>query len=192
MQTFFASVAYSQPYSFVHKMRISHAGKGGTWRSVCYGGTMRQYRYQNQPCAKPADYGPRPFAVNIEKATTQNSTFRTALWTGKHLQLTLMCINPGEDIGLENHPHLDQFLCLEEGQGIVGMGCAKNRLEFQTPVQKGCAIMIPAGTWHNLINTGRCPIKLFSIYAPTQHPFGTVHQTKAIAEAAESHNAYMD
>ncbi len=133
------------------------------------------------------DYGPKPFAVNIEKATIQNKTFRTALWTGKHLQLTLMCINPGEDIGLEIHPHLDQFLRLEQGQGVVKMGETKNRLDFQARVQKDYAFIVPAGTWHNLINTGNVPIKLYSIYAPPQHPFGTVHKTKADALAAERH-----
>ena len=77
------------------------------------------------------DYGPEPFVVNIEKATKQNNTFRTALWTGKHLQLTLMSINVGEDIGLETHPNLDQFIRIEEGQGLVKMGDSKNNLNFQ-------------------------------------------------------------
>ncbi len=137
-------------------------------------------------CAKRCyDFGPKPFAVNIENATIQNKTFRTALWTGKHLQLTLMCINPGKDIGLEMHPNLDQFLRLEEGQGIVKMGKTKNRLDFQARVEKDFAFIVPAGTWHNLINIGNGPIKLYSIYAPPQHPFGTVHKTKEIAEACE-------
>ncbi len=103
------------------------------------------------------------------------------------MQLTLMSINPGEDIGLEIHPHVDQFIRLEAGQGIVKMGRTKHRLDFQTCVKKDCAFIIPAGTWHNLINTGDEPIKLYSIYAPPQHPFCTVHKTKAIAEAAERH-----
>ena len=152
-----------------------------------YGGDMNKHPIHSsvKPCG--TDFGPKPFVVNIEKATKENNTFRTALWTGKHLQLTLMCINPGEDIGLEVHPHLDQFLRLEEGQGIVKMGCTKTRLNFQACVKQNDAIIVPAGTWHNLINTGRGPIKLYSIYAPPQHPFCTVHRTKAIAEAAERH-----
>ncbi|AJA49075.1 mannose-6-phosphate isomerase [Clostridium pasteurianum DSM 525 = ATCC 6013] len=131
------------------------------------------------------DYGPNPFAVNIEEATRQNNTFRTALWTGNHLQLTLMNINVGEDIGLEIHPDLDQFICIEEGEGLVKMGDEKNRLDFQAKVYDDFAFIIPAGKWHNLINTGYKPIKLYSIYAPPQHPHGTVHETKADAEAAE-------
>lgn len=131
------------------------------------------------------DYGPAPFVVNINDATLQNDNFRTALWTGKHLQLTLMSINVGEDIGLEIHPNLDQFIRIEEGQGIVKMGTNKNNLNFQRRVSDDFAFIIPAGTWHNLINTGNKPIKLYSIYAPPQHLRGTVHRTKADAEAAE-------
>lgn len=135
-----------------------------------------------------ADYGPGPFAVNIEEATKQNNAFRTALWTGEHLQLTLMSINPGEDIGLEVHPDLDQFIRIEEGSCIIVMGDKKDYMGFQRNVTADYAFIIPAGKWHNLINSGRTPLKLYSIYAPPQHPSGTVHATKAEAEAAESHN----
>lgn len=133
------------------------------------------------------DYGPEPFVINIDRATKQNDTFRTALWTGNHLQLTLMSINAGEEIGLENHPDIDQFLRIEQGQGLVKMGQSKDNLNFQRSVGNGYAIIIPAGTWHNLINTGNIPLKLYSIYAPPQHPRGTVHKTKADAMAGE-HN----
>ena len=136
------------------------------------------------------DHGPEPFVVNIEEITKLNNTFRTALWTGDHMQLTLMSINVGEDIGLEIHPHLDQFLRIEEGQGMVMMGDDKNNLNFQRMVRDDFAIIIPAGTWHNLVNTGNIPIKLYSIYAPPQHPHGTVHLTKADAEAAEHMHNY--
>lgn len=128
------------------------------------------------------DYGPNPFVIDIEKATKQNRNFRTVLWTGSHLQLTLMNINVGEDIGLEVHPHLDQFIRIEEGKGLVKMGNRKDNLDFQAYVDDDFAFIIPAGKWHNLINTGNKPIKLYSIYAPPQHPFGTVHKTKADAE----------
>ncbi len=124
------------------------------------------------------DYGPNPFVVNIEEATKQNNTYRTALWTGSHLQLTLMSIGVGDDIGLEVHPHLDQFIRIEDGEGIVKMGNSKQNLNFQRNVKQDYAFIIPAGTWHNLINTGNKPIKLYSIYAPVQHPHGTVQQTK--------------
>lgn len=131
------------------------------------------------------DYGPKPFVVNIEKATKQNNSYRTALWTGNNLQLTLMSIDVGDDIGLEVHPHLDQFLRIEEGQGIMKMGNSKNNLYYQRRVKDGFAIFVPAGTWHDLINTGNKPIKLYSIYAPPNHPRGTIQQTKAIAQAEE-------
>ncbi len=134
---------------------------------------------------KLKDYGPDPFVVNIEDITKQNNNFRTALWTGNHLQLTLMNIRVGEDIGLEVHPDLDQFIRIEEGQGLVKMGDRKDKLDFQRKVYDDYAFIIPAGKWHNLINTGNKPIKLYSIYAPPQHPYGTVHETKADAEAAE-------
>jgi predicted heme/steroid binding protein/mannose-6-phosphate isomerase-like protein (cupin superfamily) len=136
------------------------------------------------------DYGPQPFVVNIEEATKQNNTFRTALWTGSHLQLTLMSIPVGGEIGLESHPNLDQFIRIEEGQGLVKMGDRKDYLDFQKRVYDDFAFIIPAGKWHNLINTGNKPIKLYSIYAPPQHPRGTVHVTKADAEAAEQNRGY--
>jgi len=142
---------------------------------------LQQYR-QNQ-----TDSGPEPYVVNIERATEQNKNFRTALWTGSHLQLTVMSIPPKGDIGLEIHPNTDQFIRIEEGRGIVKMGKNQNNLDFQRPVDGSTAIIIPAGTWHNLYNTGSKPLKLYSIYAPPQHPRGTVHRTKEEAEAAERH-----
>ncbi|WP_307343541.1 cupin domain-containing protein [Metabacillus malikii] len=143
--------------------------------------TQRQYNTRDhhyQP-SHLKDYGPNPFVVNIEQATKQNNNFRTALWTGKHFQITLMSINVGEDIGLEIHPHLDQFLRIEQGQGIVQMGKSKEQLNFRQHVKDDYAVVIPAGTWHNLTNTGNQPLKLYSIYAPPQHPFATIHKTKA-------------
>ncbi|MGE5549501.1 MAG: cupin domain-containing protein [Bacteroidota bacterium] len=131
------------------------------------------------------DYGPEPFVVNIEEATKQNNCFRIALWTGRHLQLTLMSIGVGEDIGLEMHPDVDQFIRIEEGQGLVQMGERKDYLDYQTNVADDFVILIPAGKWHNIVNTGNKPLKLYSIYAPPQHPYGTVHQTKE--DAAEAH-----
>lgn len=133
------------------------------------------------------DYGPNPFVINIEEATSQNNAFRTALWTGDHLQLTLMSLNFGEDIGLEMHPDVDQFIRIEEGQGVVQMGDREDMLDFEEMVYDDFIFIIPAGKWHNLVNTGNAPLKLYSLYAPPQHPHGTVHETKAEAEAAENH-----
>ncbi len=131
------------------------------------------------------DYGPCPFVVNIEEATKQNDNFRIALWTGEYLQLTLMSINPGDNIGLERHPDVDQFIRIEEGRGIVMIGDRRDQLDFKAKVYDDYAIFIPAGKWHNLINPGRTPLKLYSIYAPPEHPRGTVHETK---EDAEEHH----
>ncbi|WP_277678391.1 cupin domain-containing protein [Gracilibacillus dipsosauri] len=136
------------------------------------------------------DYGQNPFVVNINEASKHNNAFRTALWTGKYLQVTLMSINVGEDIGLEIHSDVDQFLRLEQGQGIVRMGNSPDNLNFERRVFDDSAIMIPAGTWHNLINTGNTPLKLYSIYAPPNHPFGTVHVTKEESMAAEEAHHY--
>jgi mannose-6-phosphate isomerase-like protein (cupin superfamily)/rubrerythrin len=134
---------------------------------------------------KLKDYGTEPFVVNIEDVTKQNSTFRTSLWTGNNLQVTVMSIDVGEDIGLEIHPAVDQFLRIEKGQGLVQMGDSEDQLDFEEEVYDDYAIMVPAGKWHNLTNTGDKPLKLYTIYAPPEHPFGTVHETKADAMAAE-------
>jgi len=144
------------------------------------------YNYYPSPINR--DFGPAPFVTDIVRATLNNNTFRTALWTGNHLQLTLMSIPVGCDIGLEVHPDVDQFLRVESGQGLTLMGNTKENLYFQHPVFDDFAIFIPAGMWHNLINTGNKPLKLYSIYAPPEHPHGTVHPTKADAEAAEEHH----
>lgn len=142
-------------------------------------------QYINRP--RSNDYGPDPFVTNIARATLQNPYFRSALWTGEHLQLTLMSIPVGGEIGLEVHPNTDQFLRLESGYGQVMMGPSPDRLNYQAAVTDDYAIFVPAGTYHNVINVGKIPMKLYSIYAPPQHPRGTVQATKAIADAEEGH-----
>lgn len=128
------------------------------------------------------DYGPNPFVININEATLQNDYFRLALWTGEYLQLTLMSIEPRDDIGMEMHSDVDQFLRVEQGEGLVLMGDNPNNMNFSRRVYDDYIIMIPAGTWHNVINTGCKPLKLYSLYAPPNHPWGTVHKTKEDAE----------
>ena len=195
------SKLYNKPYMPPHPNYNNYSDDNNEYQSAysSYKPLAQQKNPQNLPPSgsfnkdtytKFKDYGPQPFVVNIEEVTKQNNTFRTALWTGEHLQLTLMSINVGEDIGLEMHPNIDQFIRIEEGQGRVIMGDSQNRPNFQANVKADFAIIIPAGKWHNLINTGRIPLKLYSIYAPPQHPFGTVHATKAIAEAAEESQRY--
>lgn len=158
---------------------------GINWNPYYYNRNIAWYNNWNPYYERLKDYGANPFVININEAAKQNNTFRTTLWTGNHLQVTLMSIPLGEDIGLEIHPELDQFLRIEEGQGVVRMGKSKENLDFNARVYDDFAFVIPAGTWHNLINTGNVPLKLYSIYAPPQHPFGTVHETKADALAAE-------
>jgi mannose-6-phosphate isomerase-like protein (cupin superfamily) len=121
---------------------------------------------------------------DIEQETTRNETFRTVLFTGEHTQLTVMSIEPGEDIGLEVHEDHDQFLRIERGRARVEVGPSKDQLETQD-VEDDWAVIVPAGTWHNLVNTGDDPLKVYSLYSPPEHPDGTVHRTKADAEAAE-------
>lgn len=125
------------------------------------------------------DYGLEPIVVNIDAVSKQNNTFRTALWTGEHLQVTVMSIGIGESIGLECHPNTDQFIKVVQGTAFVMMGDEQNNLTYQKTVPEDFAIMVPAGKWHNITNVGRVSLKLYSIYAPPQHPRGTVHNTKA-------------
>lgn len=127
----------------------------------------------------------RGWSANIEAATTENATFRTVLFTGKHMQLTVMSIGPGEEIGLEMHGELDQFLRVEAGRAKVVLGATKENLDETLELADDWAVIVPAGTWHNVINTGSSALKLYSIYTPPEHPPGTVHTTKADADAAE-------
>lgn len=125
------------------------------------------------------DHGPSPYVVDVEKLTVQNDTFRTAVWTGKNLQMTVMSIKPGGDVGLEVHDDHDQFLRVEKGEARVEMGSSQDNLDFIEEAGDDFAILVPAGTWHNITNTGDEDLKLYSIYAPAEHPHGTVHQTPA-------------
>ena len=122
---------------------------------------------------------------DIERATLDNDTFRTVLFTGRHAQLTVMRLGPGEDIGRESHPHLDQFLRVEAGTGRVELGRTREAVDETHDLADGSAVVVPAGVWHNVVNTGDGELKLYSLYAPPEHPDGTVHRTKADAQAAE-------
>ena len=131
------------------------------------------------------DNGPNPYVVDIEKLTLENDNFRTAAWTGKNFQLTLMAIQPDDEIGLEVHDDHDQFLRIEQGKARVEMGPSKTELQTWD-AQDDYAIFVPAGMWHNVVNTGSETLKIYSIYAPSEHPHGTIHKTKADAVEAES------
>lgn len=130
------------------------------------------------------DHGPDPFVANIEEATLANNNYRTTLWTGKNLQVTLMTIQSGHDIGLEVHETTDQFLRIEEGNATVYMGDSRENLT-SWEANNDDAVIVPAGTWHNLVNSGNTPLKIYSIYSPPEHPHGTVHKTKEEADADE-------
>jgi len=123
------------------------------------------------------DLGSQPWAFDIEELTLSNDDFRAARWTGDYMQMTVMSIKPGGEIGLEAHPDVDQFLRIEQGSARILMGKNKDELSFIREVSDDWAIFIPAGYWHNLINTGKEDVKLYSIYSPPEHPKGTVHAT---------------
>jgi mannose-6-phosphate isomerase-like protein (cupin superfamily) len=127
------------------------------------------------------DNGPKPNAFDLETATVENTAYRTVAWTGKYLQVTLMSIPVGKSIGLEVHPGTDQFLRLDAGQGKCVMGPTEDDLNFEQDVSDGWSIQVPAGVWHDVINTGDEPMQLYVIYAPTHHAAGKVHETAADA-----------
>ncbi len=131
------------------------------------------------------DLGNQPAVVNIDKETRCNNNFRKAIWTGEHLQVTVMSIIPGGEVGLEIHENLDQFFRIEYGVASVYMGKTKQDVKFYGNANDNYAILVPAGTWHNIINEQNTPLKLYSIYAPPKHPIGTIHKTKFEADLEE-------
>ena len=118
------------------------------------------------------------FVTNIEEESLKNDFFRKVLFTASHSQLVVMSLKPGEEIGMEVH-EVDQFIRIEKGTGQSILDGEKSELKDSS------AVVIPAGTNHNIINTGSEPMKIYTIYSPPQHPDGTIHKTKEEAEAAE-------
>ncbi len=129
-----------------------------------------------------SDRGKEPMVVDIEGMTLENENYRTTIWTGEKLQVTVMTIQPGDDIGLEVHHGIDQFLRIEEGEGLCQMGESEDNLTFEEKVKDDFAIFVPADMWHNVTNTGDKPLKLYTIYAGPDHLPGTVHPTHEDAE----------
>jgi mannose-6-phosphate isomerase-like protein (cupin superfamily) len=120
------------------------------------------------------------YVINIEEKSLDNDLFREVLFTAPHVQLVVMAIAPGEDIGLETHDDVDQFIRVEAGRGKALLNGKEHDLE------DGTAVVIPAGTEHNIINTSQDePLKLYTLYSPPEHPDGTVHKDKAEALAYE-------
>jgi mannose-6-phosphate isomerase-like protein (cupin superfamily) len=121
------------------------------------------------------------YVGSIEKQTLKNTYFREVLFTGKHSQLVVMCLQAGEEIGDEVHPNVDQFFRIEQGEAKFVLNENEEHL-----VREGDAVVVPAQTYHNVINTSKtAELKLYTIYSPPNHPAGTIHKTKAEAEAAE-------
>ena len=121
------------------------------------------------------------FADNIEKLTEDNDDFRRVLYTGKNLQLVLMAIQPGEEIGEEVHEGRDQFFRIETGEGEVWIDGVSNKVKADD------GIVVPAGAKHNVVNSGSEPLKLYTLYGPPEHADGTVHAAKADADSAHEH-----
>jgi mannose-6-phosphate isomerase-like protein (cupin superfamily) len=130
-----------------------------------------------------SDIGPKPQSFDLEGTSKANTNYRSVAWSGRYLQVTLMSIPVGQDIGLEAHPETDQFLRLEAGSGRVQMGAARDRLTFEQAVSDGWCVLVPAGTWHNITNTGTTPMQVYAIYAPSHHAPGKVQPTAAAAAA---------
>lgn len=122
------------------------------------------------------------FHTEIEETTKDNNNFRQVLYTGKHMQLVLMSLKPGEDIGMEVHEKVDQFFRIEKGEGMATID------KMEIPFRENDVVIVPAGSEHNIKNTSENEsLKLYTIYAPPNHPDQTVHKTKKEAEAAEEH-----
>jgi mannose-6-phosphate isomerase-like protein (cupin superfamily) len=129
------------------------------------------------------DIGPEPQSLNLEQQTMENPNYRAVAWSGRYLQLTLMSIPEGSDIGLEMHPETDQFLRLDAGRGRVQMGPTRDNLVVDQDVSDGWCILVPAGIWHNVTNIGNEPMQLYAIYAPAHHKPGRIQATAALAAA---------
>ncbi len=132
------------------------------------------------------DYGNEPYIANIAGETNENPYYRRVLWTGDYLQVALMSIPVGDEIGLEVHPDNDQFIRVESGCGQVFMGRSAENLNIQKRLNGNFAVMVPAGTWHNIKNIGNTPLKVYTVYAPPHHKKGTVHETGRVAELPQN------
>ncbi len=124
------------------------------------------------------EHGGEVYVLNVEKVANKNRSFRESVWTGKYLQMTLMSIPCGDDIGVEIHEDTDQYIRVERGYAMVLTGCERNCHKNKKKLCAGDAVFIPAGTWHNVVNVGRCDLKLSSVYAPPHHPRCTVEKYK--------------
>ncbi len=133
----------------------------------------------------PEDMGRQPWVLDIERETIENLNYREAKWTGEYLQMVFMSLKPGEVIDLEVHEDHDQFIRIEQGEAHVRMGETRESLLYDEMVYDDWAVFIPAGYWHQVRNTGDTDLKLYTIYAPSEHPSGIIHETYEDTEGYE-------
>lgn len=131
---------------------------------------------------KQRDCGSGPYIIPVEECAVKNMDFRRAVWTGCRMQMTLMCIPPCGEVGVEMHEDTDQLIRVEQGAAMMKLGRGRCCMERQSRLCQGEAVFVPMGTWHNIVNVGDCPLKLSSVYAPPHHPAGTVHHTREDAK----------
>jgi mannose-6-phosphate isomerase-like protein (cupin superfamily) len=124
------------------------------------------------------DHGNKPYVFNACELARQNRNYRTTIWTGVHMQLTLMCIPAGTDTGIEMHNNFDQLIRIESGMGKIEMGGSRSELSQKADLNACTTVIIPKGTYHRIISTGNQPLRLLSVYAPPAHKYGTVDRTK--------------
>lgn len=131
------------------------------------------------------DFGPGPDIFGIVQYALLNTNYRSTIWTGPNLQCTLMSIPKGQTVGLEVHPNTDQVLIVVEGEGYGRLGPDKETIAVNVDVSPGYAVFVPAGTWHDVVNTGDGDLRLITFYAPPHHPHGTMESTAEVAEEYE-------
>ena len=126
----------------------------------------------------PCDVGPKPAVLPLSLYAQENRAHRRTLWTGEHLQLAVLCLSPGEDMGTEMHPALDRLLCVEEGYALLRYGRCRSTISDSGYMKRGDAFLVPAGTYHNLVNVGKRALRLSSVCAPPHLSHGAVYPTK--------------
>ena len=134
---------------------------------------------------KTINTGDKGALININDIARVNRFYRQEIWTGEHLQVTVMSIPVGGEIGLEMHGENDQLICIEYGVAAIYLGDSKQGVRFVGNANSDYVLLVPAWTWHNVINVGNAPLKIFSVYAPPHHPKGTVHKTKFDSDLAD-------
>lgn len=158
--------------------RHGDTGISGLIADYCQWHSIWKREASEKMNGRQRDCGPGPCVIRVEECAMTNRDFRRAVWTGCRMQMTLMCIPPCGEVGVEMHEDTDQLIRVEQGDALVVLGRGRCCMEKQSRLFQGEAVFVPAGTWHNIVNVGDCPLKLSSVYAPPHHPAGTVHHTR--------------